>query len=107
MTGFDAAARDTVGAGHLATGGLVEQGHGLLFPGRPQVQVILQQLPQQLAAAHGDQLLQLSMGQRRGPPTGKLSDHSVEDILRPRKQVSSRSSVVRFHRALLSADSDG
>jgi hypothetical protein len=48
MTGFDAAAHYTVGAGHLATAGLVTEGHGLRFPGRPQVQVVLQQLPQQL-----------------------------------------------------------
>jgi len=85
----------------------VKQGHGLFFPGRPQVQVVLQQLPQQLATTRGDQLLQLSMGQRRGPLAGKLGHHSVKDSLRPRKQVSSRSSAVRFHRALLSADSDG
>ena len=62
MTGFDAAAHDTVGAGHLAAAFLAKAGHGLLFPGRPQVQVVLQQLPQQLAAARSDQLLQFSVG---------------------------------------------
>jgi hypothetical protein len=107
MTGFDAVAHDTIGVGHLATAGLVKQGRGLFFPGRPQVQVVLQQLPQQLAATRLKQFLQLGMGQRRGPLAGKLGHHSVEDILRPRKQVSSPSSVVRFHRALLSADPDG
>jgi len=107
MTGFDAAAHYTVGAGHLVTAGLVKEGRSLLFPGRPQVQVVLQQLPQQLAATRLKQFLQLGMGQRRGPLAGKVGHHSVEDILRPRKQVSSASSVVPFHRSLLSADSDG
>jgi hypothetical protein len=47
-------------------------GQRLLLPGRAQVEVVLQQLPLQLAALIFDQFLQLIVRHLPGPATGKV-----------------------------------
>jgi hypothetical protein len=59
MTGLHPGPRDPV----RARGGQVVLAGGLLLPRRPQVQVILQQLPLHLPAPLGQQVLQLARGQ--------------------------------------------
>ena len=59
MAGLHPVPRDPV----RTHGGGVALADGLLLPRRPQVQVILQQLPLHLPAPPGQQVLQLALGQ--------------------------------------------
>jgi hypothetical protein len=81
MPGLGAGPRDPVRAGHLPEAG---------FPGRPQVQVVLEQLAQQLPAVGVQQGLQLG-----GPQPGCLfaaepARHHLEPLPRRREAVPGR-----------------
>ena len=97
MAGLHPVPRDPV----RTCGGDVVLADGLLLPRRPQVQVILRQLPLHLPAPLGEQALQLARGQ-----PGRLSGLQVLD--QDREQIRRRSEGtgipdlgIRFHRALL------
>ncbi|TMQ90068.1 hypothetical protein ETD83_37070 [Actinomadura soli] len=86
----------TVGSDHpAAAAGTLG---GLPFALRPQVQMRLQQLPQQLPPLLGQHLLQPIVRQGRGLRVGELSDQPVEGVLRGHKAVNFCGIVIAFHR---------
>jgi len=75
----------------------------LLLPGRPQVQVILQQLPLHLPAPLGEQVFQLARGQpgRCGPSSSATSavNASAEAAKGPASGIWAYGSIGLFFRS--------
>ena len=74
----------------------------VLFSRRPQVQVVLQQLPLHLPPP-GEELFDFTGGQPGRLGALQLSDQRGEQIHRGGKGASTRDRGIRFHRALLPA----
>jgi hypothetical protein len=55
-------------------------GQRLLLPQRPQIKVVLQQLPLKLAAPGLDQLLELIVGHLPGPAAGQVLRQGLKQI---------------------------
>ncbi len=71
---------------------------GPLFPRRPQVQVILQQLPLHLPAPLGQQVFELARGQPGRLSGLQLFDQRGERIHRGREGAGIGDLGIRFHK---------
>ncbi len=83
MAGLDRAAGDTVRAGHRCR----VRTHRIFLADLAQVEVVLEQLPQQVPAPRGQQVLQLGMPQPGGRFGAQLHGQSVEHTARSRERI--------------------
>jgi hypothetical protein len=94
VPGLNGTAGDAVGAGHRCRAGA----HRLLFADLAQVEVVLQQLPQQLPTPCLQQVLQLGMPQPGGPFGAQLHGQGIKHRAGGSKRIGGGFGGAGLHR---------